>query len=534
VRVLLVQPPIEDFYDTAIRTYPLSLLYLAAKIREICDVSVVDFRTNKKPRPIQEHPFPELKPYYRQSASTPFSLFTSYYRFGSTKEEIQDTIREVKPDVVGISSLFTTYACEALEVARCVKRVDPEIMVVMGGLHPTAFPDHILNEPCVDYVVRGEGETPFFQLITALGAGNQSAIRQIRGVCFRKGGKSNISMPHVEEDLSLAPDRRFLAPANYRIGRNKYTFFLTSRGCPFHCSFCGRPSIPYRQRDLNGISKEIEECINLGIEALDFEDDMLALDRQFFSQVLERCEGTGLTLSAMNGIYAETLDAEMLERMFRAGFRRLNFSLVDISRAVIRNHGRLFSERFLELLPYLESSPFLTEAHFIMGLPGQTAKDVVDTMIFLMGRRVLPGPSMFYLAPGSAIFEDKVGEDWEQHIKRMRSSAIMPVNPDLTRDMLFTLMKIARFVNLVKATVDREHGMATLQDLTEGAAFGKAPHSREILWTLLAEHRFVCWDKARGTLVDEPQDYGLVKLFFERAKGAVIKGFRTGNTVLAE
>jgi hypothetical protein len=140
MKVLLVQPPIEDFYDTAIRTYPLSLLYLATKIRDICDLSIIDFRSNKKPKVIHNHPFPELKNYYREDIHTPFSFFSRFYRFGCNHEEIKKNIREQKPDVVGISSLFTTYAIEAIEVARCVKGVSKDITTIMGGIHPTLFP----------------------------------------------------------------------------------------------------------------------------------------------------------------------------------------------------------------------------------------------------------------------------------------------------------------------------------------------------------------------------------------------------------
>jgi len=68
LKVLLVQPPVEDFYDTGIRTYPLALLYLATKIKNICDVSIVDLRTDIKPIILKDNPFPDLKEYYKKSA----------------------------------------------------------------------------------------------------------------------------------------------------------------------------------------------------------------------------------------------------------------------------------------------------------------------------------------------------------------------------------------------------------------------------------------------------------------------------------
>ena len=149
MKVLLVQPPIEDFYDTAIRTYPLSLLYLATKIKDICDVSIVDFRSNKK-RMLKVHPFPELKTFYRsRRLYTIFSFpFLLPIRHGQRRNQAE-SIETHKPDIVGISSLFTTYAEEALDVARIVKETDAHIVTIMGGTHPTLFPEHCLHfSPC--------------------------------------------------------------------------------------------------------------------------------------------------------------------------------------------------------------------------------------------------------------------------------------------------------------------------------------------------------------------------------------------------
>ena len=157
MKVLLVQPPIEDFYDTGIRTYPLALLYLATKIRDICDVSILDLRTNRKPRELNNSPFPDLKDYYMDNIHTPFSLFSKYYRFGYSREKIKELIASRRPDFVGISSLFTTYSEEATEIAEICKEIDSSIITVMGGTHPTMFPEHTLKSFFVDYIIRGEG-----------------------------------------------------------------------------------------------------------------------------------------------------------------------------------------------------------------------------------------------------------------------------------------------------------------------------------------------------------------------------------------
>lgn len=534
MKVLLLQPPIEDFYDTSIRTYPLSLLYLGSRLKDICDVTVLDLRTNRRRTPLVTHPFPDLTTYYREQIHTPFSFFGKYYRFGSSNEEIREEIEKAGPDVVCISSLFTTYVLEALNVARIAKEVNPEVITVMGGIHPTVFPDHVLAFQWIDFVIRGEGETPLFRLISLLISGGSLKDASIDGLCHREGDNYHISEPYIEQDIDAAPDRSLVHAEAYRLGKKKYTFFLTSRGCPFRCAFCGRPNIPYRRRSLDSIEREIEDCLKLSIDAVDFEDDMLNLDPRFFGEVLELFRGAGLTLSAMNGIYTENLDVATLSRMYDSGFRRLNFSLVDISRSVTDRQGRLFPSNLLTLLPYLENSPYLTEVHYIIGLPDQTPEEVLETMIFLMGRRILPGPSIFYLAPGSPIFAEIPDREWEGHMRSMRSSAMLPINPLMPREILFTLMKIVRFINFVKASVDREPGLTKLSDLLALPAIEGNPITREIVTALLGEERFICYDLKTKGFHEEPQDKALVRSFFKKARGLPIKGFKSMNLLVID
>jgi len=514
----------------------LSLLYIAIKIRDICDVSVVDFRSKRKPRLIADHPFPELTTYYRQDRYTPLSLFKRYSRFGADRNEIKQRITSEKPDVVAVSSLFSTYSEEAIDVASCVKEVNQDITTVLGGIHPTLFPEYVLQFPFVDYVVRGEGETPLFRLIKALKTGKRQNVVGIEGVVSKDKHRYVMSDINVEKDIDLIPDRKLLDPAGYRIGKKNYTFFLTSRGCPFHCSFCGRPPFPYRVRSLGSIEDEIAECVALGIQAIDFEDDMLTLDKLRFNRILDLFQGTDLTLSAMNGIYSDNLDVPTLEHMYRAGFRRLNFSLVDASKTITDQQKRHNADNFTNLLPYLEDSDFLVETHFIIGLPSQQREHILDTIVFLMGQRLLLGPSIFYLAPNSEAYNSFVAgnKGSAQQFKLMRSSAMVPVNPNLSRDSLYTLMKLVRFVNLVKRLLDGNDAPQRLSDILEMPVVAKNERDKKILATMLNEKRLIWFDGSRSDFVPEPHNNDLVRLFFDRARNKTIRGFKTMNQLVVD
>ena len=532
MKVLLVQPPIEDYYDTSVRTYPLGLLYLASAIRDIADVALLDARTGCGPAHAG-HGFPELEPFYREGHFTPFSFFSRYSRFGLPLPAIREFIGKERPDMVAVSSMCSAYETQATDVASAAKKVDRQIVTVMGGVHPTLFPGRILAHPDVDYCIRGEGETPFFELVSALSSGLAPEVRDIAGLCFTRDGRSRIGPPAVAPDIDILPARHLIDAGRYRIGRKRYTFFLTSRGCPFSCGFCGKPSVPYRRRSTGGIAAEIDACAGSGIEAIDFEDDMLNLDKTFFHALLGLFDGRGITLSAMNGIYPANMDVPTLDLMYRAGFRRLNFSLVDLSESILETQGRKTQGAFMQLLPYLAHSPFLVEVHFIMGLPGQRPADLIETLCFLMGQRLLLGPSIFYLSPGSPLSASLDGAG-SVPLRSMRSSVMLPLNPLFPRTVTYTFVKLVRFINHVKQLIDRYDGITGTRDLLDVEAVKADERKRVIFERLLLEKKFVSYDPGLGRTVDEPVDHGLVRTFFERARGAKIKGYRTGKALVMD
>ena len=303
--------------------------------------------------------------------------------------------------------MCSAYEKQALEVAEAAKKVSQDIVTVVGGTHPTLFPRSTSSRPRVStYCIRGEGETPFFELVSRLTSGRLNGLSDIGGLCFRKDSGVHISGVNVEADIDLLPNRGLLMADKYRINKKRYTFFLTSRGCPFSCGFCGKPPVPYRKRSLPVMEREIEACAALGIEAIDFEDDMLNLDRRFFADVLALFTGRNFTLSAMNGIYPGNMDIPTLEAMSGAGFRRLNFSLVDISARVLHGMKRRQQESFIALLPFLGGSPFLVEVHFIIGLPGQDPSRLLDTLLFPHGAKAAPRTEYLLPLPRQPVMSD--------------------------------------------------------------------------------------------------------------------------------
>jgi len=172
MKILLIQPPIRDFYQTRIRIQPIGLAYLAASLKENgYEPEILDCQAEQKKWSI---PFPGkfsyLKEYYTPDIS-PCSSFYQFYHFGLSFGEIEEEIKHSGTRIFGISSLFTPYFGEAQQTAQIIKKIDKNNLVIVGGAHVSCSPEHVLRSPYVDYIILGEGEERLVRLLDCLNKG---------------------------------------------------------------------------------------------------------------------------------------------------------------------------------------------------------------------------------------------------------------------------------------------------------------------------------------------------------------------------
>ncbi len=486
VKVLLIQPPIRDFYQTPIRTQPIGLAYLASSLRaQGVEVEILDCQTQQR-RSIPVPPeLSYLQDFYPFNDQSPFKLYTGYYHFGMEWDEIRRRIEESKADLFGISSSFTPYHEEALQVARLIKEWDSRKIVVMGGSHVSGEPEVVLKSPWVDYVILGEGEERFSLLVEKIGKARLKEIRRIDGIGFLVDGhlylhplktfiKDLDGLPHPARDL-LHLDR-------YRIHRKRSTMIITSRGCPHGCAYCSAHLVmgaTFRIRSPENILQEMLECHQrYGIEVFDVEDDNLTYDLGRAKRWLELLMGAfgerRIELTAMNGLSFAALDGEMLSLMKRAGFHTLNLSYVSsdpsTQERMRRPRGR---EDFDHLLKKALEVGLRIIAYAIMGMPGQTLEEMVTTLVDLMNKRVLIGPSIYYPVPGTPLFDTcKEGGYLPSNRSQWRSSTFPIETGHFSRLDMVSLLRLVRVINFIKRKMDSgelEEGI-TWRELFTGLA----------------------------------------------------------------
>jgi radical SAM superfamily enzyme YgiQ (UPF0313 family) len=476
MKILLIQPPVEDFYQTSLRTLPVGLLYLAASLR--CagiDVEILDCQATMHKHVLEVPPeFAYLRRYYQPGNLSPFKLFSHYRHYGLPWEEIRERIRQAHADVIGISALFTPFYREALHVAALAKAVDPTCPVIMGGAHVNACPAQVFADPHVDFVVLGEGERTLPELVSALGDNRSAAISSICGVGYKTRG--TLVVPEhgdLIEDIDALPlpARDLIDPTRYTLGGKRLTMLLTSRGCPYHCTFCSiflTAGRQFRTRSINGIINEMRLCReHFGTEIFDIEDDNFSFDQKRAAAILgairEEFGAAGIELLAMNGISAANLSESLVQEMQHAGFRALNLALVTSDKQRQRATKRPGSTPHFDRVVQKGAEVGLEMVNYlILGLPDSSLEEMLTSIIHLMERPVLIGPSVFYATPGTESYRQCLerGLLTSPELAFQRSTCFPVETPHVTRLDLVTLFRLCRVLNFVKARLDAQPGRA--------------------------------------------------------------------------
>jgi radical SAM superfamily enzyme YgiQ (UPF0313 family) len=512
MKVLLLQPPVQDFYNTDIRLQPIGLAYLKAASKKYLPeirVTIKDYHHGQSRRTIPlPHELSYLKDYYSKDDKSPFSTFHHYYHFGADFETIAEEVAREKPDLVGIAALFAPYHREVLCCAEAIKK-RCQVPILVGGAHVSAMPEIMLAHPAIDFVIQGEGERPFVELLKTLSStpGVKSrgleikhrVLVQVPNLGFKKNGKMilNPRKGNFPIETLPFPDLSDLPQDHYLFEKKPLCFIITSRGCPYRCAFCSVQKTfghRCRRRSAENILAEIRQRYGEGYRVFDFEDDNLTFDRKEMTELCDKLIRTfpqkDIQLLAMNGVCYWTLERDILKRMRRAGFTHLNLSLVSTNTKllkIVRRPNPL--KKYRQVIQDASALGFKIVAYQILGLPGDTLPSMIKTLVFNAKLPVLLGASPFYLIPRSPI-ASRFDASSETDVFRARLTAMAVETKHFKREDLYTLLITTRILNFlkgiplpaVKVTLSKALAIAAKQD-------GRSATGVEILWRLLKEKK---------------------------------------------
>jgi len=248
-----------------------------------------------------------------------------------------------KPYVFGIT-ILTAQVARAFALAELLKRKYPDSTVIVGGFHPTALPDECFTETdAIDFVVRGEGERTLVELYEAI-RGNQD-FKAVDGLTFRDkhtGELVTTGERALIKDLGVLPQfpyERFVAMLDRcrtksgRVHQYDWGFIVTSRGCPYRCTYCAQRMMTgntYRWRPIDVVIAELDILINqLGAKSIFFLDDNFCFKRSHTIELCEKIRDAGLGEKCEFSLQtrADNFYKELVPVMRQAGFTSVGFGM---------------------------------------------------------------------------------------------------------------------------------------------------------------------------------------------------------------
>ncbi len=405
-RVLLVNPPHRRFLGLEAPCFPLSFGYMATLIEEQgYEVGIYDAEYDRRL---------VGKTGSYEYALTHQSRINEALKDGKhiVWSEIGEMIQRFAPDIVGISAMSNKYPMVE-RIAEITKSIDQAIPVVIGGHHPSIYGGKLIRNRNIDFVVRGEGEMTMKELVHRFFAPRKD-LSEVKGLLYKERGEIRTNPPReLIQDLDLLPipNRNLILNDHYVSGNN----VMTARGCPFHCSYCGARVIwerKVRRRSVERVLKEIRGLIQRsGSRSISFWDDSFTCDRHYLGELMKGLWAIdGLTFSCITRL--DLVDKEILNLLREAGCNQILFGIESGSDRILKSIQKGMSRDLIrKKVEEVNSFGIPWLGFFIMGYPGETKEDILETLHFM---KELDPPAaeinLFNPLPGTPIWNELEGK----------------------------------------------------------------------------------------------------------------------------
>ena len=362
--------------------------------------------------------------------------------------DTKEIIERIDPKtlVFGISLMFTQEWLLHRDFIKEVKKALPNVIIVVGGEHPTAIPEYVLKDcPEIDYIVRGEGELSLLELVHHIF--NKKDPSKINGVgSLDKNGKfidNGLSKRIEYIDEIPRPAWHLLKVENYfndyftsGLARGRNMAILATRGCPYQCTFCSSPSMwttRYVMRTPKDLVDEMEWLISeFRVTSFEFYDLTAIIKKEWtleFCAELKARKLNDITWQLPVGTRTEALDNETLQAIYDTGCRFITYAPESGSDKTLKTIKKKVKLDRLKLsMKTAVRIGHTIRLNFIIGFPHETFMDCLRTIFFAYRCAILYGVSdinfaIFAPYPGSELFtkleeQNKVAID-DSYIKRL-------------------------------------------------------------------------------------------------------------------
>ena len=445
VSLLLVNPWIYDFTAYDFWSKPLGLLYLASILREQgYEINYIDCmdRYNPDLLRIQNKLFPKKDesgrgPFYKEEIKKPEVLKNiprRYSRYGITEDIFINELNKIDcPQAVLVTSLMTYWYPGVFRTIELIKKFFPHTPIILGGIYTTLCFEHALQFSKADYIIKGKDIREVLQILGGI-TGNK--------VDYLKYQNSLGSFPYPSWDFYPHLD---------------YICILTSRGCPFRCTYCASfhldPELEFR--NAVEVAREIEywHCKKKVKDFIFYDDALLVNCEKSFQIILEELINRKLSirLHTPNGVHARMINEEVALKMFKAGVETIRLGFETANPGVqSRTGGKITNLEFKRAVNLLLKAGFKTHqigAYLLIGLPGQKGQEIIDTINFVIDCGAHPRLAKFSPIPGTGIWQ--TSKDYfhlpEKVDPLFHNDALLPyLSPDINVEILEKIKELIK------------------------------------------------------------------------------------------
>lgn len=363
---------------------------------------------------------------------------------GNEKISLSQIIRNIKktnPYVIGITSM-TPQLQGTIELATNLKKYFKKTPIFLGGPHISADPDFInRHHTLFDYAITGEAEITFLESLNSILKKQQIP-------------KIQKSVPPLKLDNLPFPDKKLIKRKNYKQTES----MMFSRGCPFQCYYCSRPSISHivRYRSSINLITEIKKCYSSCKGEISFQDDTFTMKRDnvvdFCQQIIQK----RISISWDCNTRIDLVDKDLLSLMKQAGCRQINFGIESGNERVrqeIIHKGNFSNQDIYRVFKYCKSLKIKIACYFMIGHPTETKKELDDTKNMILNSNIdilglsiptpFPGSSLYNIALKEGIVSPKIIDDFAYKLLGVGYSGIYPVYipAQIGRDYLYNFLK---------------------------------------------------------------------------------------------
>jgi anaerobic magnesium-protoporphyrin IX monomethyl ester cyclase len=366
--------------------------------------------------------------------------------------DLEEKVRKLQPDVIGISNICTFFLNDTMNAARLVKQASPKSLVMVGGGQPSLIPEELLRKcPAIDYICVGEGEVTLHEFLTAVE--KQQDLSQVKGLAYLDGDSRFVftgKRPQIQDlDTLPMPAYHLYDMEHPYIGLpsegNRAFLVNFARGCAYDCTFCSEAAFwqkTWRSRSPAKIAEEFEllkDKYNRNIFYVG--DNIFNLTREksegFIKEMTERATGQNFWLQSRSNLIIR--DQDLMEGFRKAGVYQFMLGIEHQKQSLLDGvNKRITSEENEKAMKILKKHGFMVMATLIIGLWEETAQDRKDLMNFLKPYVDHLGLNVVTPYPGTEYYDEmkRLGRiKTDDYSRYDQIQAIMPTReePDLSK-----------------------------------------------------------------------------------------------------